>query len=350
MCRNMLQCSAVFLNILLMTGLSAQGTTYYNSGHNTGNYAFVAIPADVAILADGVAFETGDEIGVFTPDGKCVGGTVYSESFGTSITVWGDDPHSPEVDGIRGGEAIKYRFWKKDRNKEYVVKNITYSQGDGIYTTGGIYVVSGIELMKVTPGVDVPDLLMPENRLSHAPTTLSLVWRRVDDFDTYNVQLTICPVFSEFTYDEEVRNDTLLTVSDLKENTTYYWKVRGTSDSLGSDWSYVWTFNTSTLMSTGDVEGVPAGFELNANYPNPFNPSTVISYLLPVRSLVRLEVYNTLGEKVSDLVDREQQAGRHDVTFKFDGPSGVYFYRLEAVASESGGNVFSETRKMLLVR
>ncbi len=85
-------------------------------------------------------------------------------------------------------------------------------------------------------------------------------------------------------------------------------------------------------------------FRLYKNYPNPFNPKTVIGYQLSVISSVELTVYNYLGQRVQTLVNEQQQAGMHSVSF--DGSrfaSGVYFYKLQA------GDLCI-TKKMLLVK
>lgn len=74
-----------------------------------------------------------------------------------------------------------------------------------------------------------------------------------------------------------------------------------------------------------------SAFSLNQNYPNPFNPSTIISYQLPVSSKVQLTVFDNLGRKIATLVDTQQQAGTHSVTF--DGSafaSGIYYYELQS--------------------
>ena len=101
-------------------------------------------------------------------------------------------------------------------------------------------------------------------------------------------------------------------------------------------------------MTTGIVNNMggslPNTFRLSQNYPNPFNPATTIRYSLPHRSQVLLSVYNTVGQKVTALVQGEQDAGSYEV--KFDGSglaSGVYFYRLQ---TES----FVDTKKLLLLR
>jgi hypothetical protein len=89
---------------------------------------------------------------------------------------------------------------------------------------------------------------------------------------------------------------------------------------------------------------VPDNYALSQNYPNPFNPSTTIGYALPRRSKVTLAIFNTLGQLVATLINREIEAGHHEVQFDAPGlASGVYFYRLQA-----GG--YTQTRKLLLVR
>ncbi len=90
----------------------------------------------------------------------------------------------------------------------------------------------------------------------------------------------------------------------------------------------------------------PTKFELSQNYPNPFNPSTEIKFSLPQDSHVKLELFNTLGEKVATLIDKEMTAGSHNYQLSISNyqlPSGVYFYKLQ-----SGS--FSETKKMILLK
>ena len=89
---------------------------------------------------------------------------------------------------------------------------------------------------------------------------------------------------------------------------------------------------------------IPAAFALHQNYPNPFNPSTTIRYDLPRDGHARLTVYNLLGERVAELVNERQSAGRYEVRFEAsDLPSGMYFYRLE-----SGG--FTQSAKMIVMK
>lgn len=89
---------------------------------------------------------------------------------------------------------------------------------------------------------------------------------------------------------------------------------------------------------------IPSSLLLHQNYPNPFNPFTKIKFELPKAGLVRLKVYNLLGQEVSDLVNQNLNAGVYEYSFDGAGmPSGVYFYRFEA-------DGIVETKRMLLVK
>ncbi|NNF57633.1 MAG: DUF4331 family protein [Rhodothermaceae bacterium] len=91
--------------------------------------------------------------------------------------------------------------------------------------------------------------------------------------------------------------------------------------------------------------GVPGGFILEQNYPNPFGPRSTIRYHVTRDNLVRLDVYDVRGRRIQTLVDAERPAGTHEVTW--DGSrlaSGTYLYRLSV-----GGDVVS-TRQATVVR
>lgn len=146
----------------------------------------------------------------------------------------------------------------------------------------------------------------------------------------------------------------------------------------GGEWNYLSTvnlFNSGAIkISVGDVAngqvvadafriiytGNPVGIEENSylpnefqlyqNYPNPFNPSTVISWQLVATSDVTLKIYDVLGNEIATLVNEEQQAGRHSVTFDATNnnqlstnklASGIYYYRLQAgQQSQTKGMIF----------
>jgi hypothetical protein len=107
-----------------------------------------------------------------------------------------------------------------------------------------------------------------------------------------------------------------------------------------------------TSIENENIPG-PDDFILYPNYPNPFNPSTNISFYIPSRSLVQIKIYNLAGEEIFELVNEEKEEGTHRVLFSDKNfpalSSGVYFYRIIAF-NFSTQNTYIDTRKMLLLK
>ena len=103
--------------------------------------------------------------------------------------------------------------------------------------------------------------------------------------------------------------------------------------------------NWVTIQETIEQDVLePQEYLLSQNYPNPFNPVTQIQYNLPEQTHVRLEVFNSLGQKVMELVNTQQLAGSHTASFDAtELSSGVYLYKITTPS-------FSQTKKMLLVK
>jgi hypothetical protein len=103
------------------------------------------------------------------------------------------------------------------------------------------------------------------------------------------------------------------------------------------------TFQNTILGIEEDQ--IPNSYSLDQNYPNPFNPSTTIRFNLSERSIVQLNVYNILGQKINTLINGEMNSGQHSVLFNGAGlASGVYFYVLKV------DDTFYETKKMILLK
>ena len=102
-------------------------------------------------------------------------------------------------------------------------------------------------------------------------------------------------------------------------------------------------FALSLASSSGPA--LPEGFGLGPNYPNPFNPSTIIPYQLPIAARVRLEVFNVLGQRVATLVNGDRPAGFHSAVWNATEGSGqavaagVYIYRLTAAGAQHTGRM-----------
>jgi len=131
---------------------------------------------------------------------------------------------------------------------------------------------------------------------------------------------------------------------NVQNGVTYYYRVKaykGTVNSLTSNEINV------TALATGVEDlsyGIPVDYKLFQNYPNPFNPSTAIRYAIPSDGKVKLVVYNLIGQEVTTLVDKNQNAGFHEVLFDATNfPSGMYIYKIQS-------SNFVSTRKMILMK
>ncbi len=91
----------------------------------------------------------------------------------------------------------------------------------------------------------------------------------------------------------------------------------------------IWRIPVSEITNTNDITSTPYEFALSPNYPNPFNPKTIINYSLSTSKYINLNVFDVLGNQVAELVNEKKPAGNYEAGF--DGsnfPTGVYFYRL----------------------
>jgi photosystem II stability/assembly factor-like uncharacterized protein len=137
----------------------------------------------------------------------------------------------------------------------------------------------------------------------------------------------------------------LVTVMDLKIHPTEHFLVSGTHGRS----MYKMDLSDITGLDTDEPSPVASTFELYQNFPNPFNPTTKITYNLPRGEHVRLKIFNTLGQEVRTLVNQRQSAGNQSVIWEGKDnhgkvvSSGVYVYRLSA-----GDEI--QSRKMILLR
>lgn len=138
----------------------------------------------------------------------------------------------------------------------------------------------------------------------------------------------LCPICKSTT-GFETFVDSLVIHSNSKINKNYY------------------LYSSGIALTTGvkrKSNTTPSHYYLKRNYPNPFNPTTTISYSIPKTGLVTIRVYDVLGREITTLVNKNESAGNYSVNFNAIGlSSGIYFYRLKV-----GG--YAQTRKMILLK
>jgi hypothetical protein len=117
-----------------------------------------------------------------------------------------------------------------------------------------------------------------------------------------------------------------------------------TSELIGIQKNGILYGTTAPTEVKKPLDNSPTELKLDQNFPNPFNPSTTISFTIPSRSFVSISIYDVLGRTVSVLTSEELPAGTYSRQWNASGlPSGVYFYRMQTVSS-------FETKRMLLTK
>lgn len=106
----------------------------------------------------------------------------------------------------------------------------------------------------------------------------------------------------------------------------------------------------TSIKDEKESSRLPNQFSLEQNYPNPFNPTTTIQYSMANAGLVKVEIFNLLGQKIKTLVNTHQSAGVHSVNFDAsEFTSGLYFYRLR-VFDSNNTNSYSMVKRMVLMK
>lgn len=137
------------------------------------------------------------------------------------------------------------------------------------------------------------------------------------------------------------------TVDDSKIDEYTYKSIVFNSEGnplLGTYDGSILKYDLVTDVEDFDSEELITNYSLVQNHPNPFNPTTNISFTIPEQGNVKLNVYNILGEIVSELVNKNLEAGSHQYQFNAKNlTSGIYFYSISV-------NGFSEVKKMNLIK
>lgn len=208
-----------------------------------------------------------------------------------------------------------------------------------------------IRLLSTPNGAGTPAPSAPSDGAIGVAQPVRLYWNTTEEQSgnalEHEIQIATAPDFGEA--DLIVSEDTRLRQFDvpvLEGNRTYFWRLRSHVNSSGtySPWSNVWQFSAADPVATRDYSAMPDQVELGQNFPNPFSRSTTIEYHLPRPTLVRLELYNLLGQRIREFEDGFRTAGKHQVVVPVIGlTSGTYFYRLTT-------GTISQTRKLIIVR
>jgi hypothetical protein len=137
------------------------------------------------------------------------------------------------------------------------------------------------------------------------------------------------------------------TSAEIPDKATISFAITDTMDGVSTvgSWAIIDDVDfTDEITTFKDLQQMPIEYSLAQNYPNPFNPITTISYSIPNKSTVLLNIYNVLGELVSQLINEDQYPGVYKADWNASNHvSGIYFYELKA-------GTFSKTKKLIVLK
>jgi C1A family cysteine protease len=196
---------------------------------------------------------------------------------------------------------------------------------------------------------------VPKNGAIGIQTKVGFLWEESEDADPFDFVLYKIKVghspdsLGTVLSADSLENYYYIMEKELEDNTQYFWQVTA-FDNLGLSTST--TIDSFVVGSITAIENsmVPRDYQLSQNYPNPFNPATTIEYALKNPGFVKMAIYNSLGKKVYNLVEKYQPSGIYRVQWNAKNfPSGIYFYKITCKSADSNIK-FEKTRKMMLIK
>jgi hypothetical protein len=228
-------------------------------------------------------------------------------------------------------------YGKLNSNTDYFWRtNASNNSGQGFWSV----------IWKFTSSAKVPILIAPVNGDTGLTGRPLFDWQDFSQAVSYRIQVSISQSFTSFAINYGgISQSQYLSPVNLNQNTIYYWRVNASYSTGISYWSNIGNFRTSVIANLEEINTIiPAENKLFDNYPNPFNPVTSFKFDISQQSIVRLYIYDILGNEINVLVNTELKPGTYRLGWSgINLASGLYFYRLIA------GN-YIETKKMLLVK
>lgn len=214
-----------------------------------------------------------------------------------------------------------------------------------VSANNGAFISQYSQTFSFITSIKAPELISPPDSSTGVIIDPLFKWRSVVGATGYRFQLATAATFftSSLVYNVAPVTDTTFFPANLLPNKKYYWRVKGLTDTYEGIFSKTAIFTTGTSTDV-DFSVNEFKYSLSPNYPNPFNPSTVISYSLAEKTRVSIKIFDMLGNEIDTLVDEVKTSGEHETTWNADSvPSGVYLYRLQA-------GKFTNVKKMILLR
>jgi PKD repeat protein len=255
---------------------------------------------------------------------------------------WSFPGGNPPTSNLKNPNNINYT-----QTGAYTVSLTSTNQfGSNTYTVVNYVRVAGVPLSSFTQ--ISPPTFSSVTVSGQDPSTTDFTWSKSASGNTIKYLFRIKKLSTQTEYSYISNNGGLDTSISLRksfldslgallgytgDSVRCAWRVGATNgvDTLNTSGSFIITLKRSTIGISQIGTTIPETFKLYNNYPNPFNPGTIINFDVPKAQNVRIKIYNALGEQIQVLADGNFSPGRYSVDF--DGSnlaSGIYFYALES--------------------
>jgi hypothetical protein len=235
--------------------------------------------------------------------------------------------YSAEIPGVTEPSTINYYFYARDSLDIFSTDPVNAPQDYFSFYAGPDSLPPPPQNIEITDSINVVDL-----RWQEVITGKYITYHVHRSEDGINFILI------------DSTSSRLLTDTTVAIGNRYYYYITTVFNQWESNPSDTVDVLVQAITGIEKSDLLPVVFQLKHNYPNPFNPRTIINYELPITNYVNLSVYNLIGQKVATLVHRKQNAGYHQVEWKASGlASGVYYYMIKA-------GEFVDVKKMILIK
>ncbi len=224
--------------------------------------------------------------------------------------------------------------------------NTKYYYRAKVTGTFGSYYGLITEFSTKSAQLTAPVSIAPTDNQTNVALKPTFTWNAVKGSSSYSLQVgtSLSDWTNPLVNNSGIKDTSVTLGSPLTVRTAYFWRVQAVSGSSIGPWSTIRKFTTTPVSSISNDNLIPSEFKLYQNYPNPFNPVTKIKFDLPESGDVNLVLYDALGRKVNEIINRKYQAGFHEIEFNMNGlSSGIYLYRIKC-------NNFNAIRKMILLK
>lgn len=308
------------------------------------NDATVIVPDTVAVtLGESNSLSTGDEIALFSNDGRCAGVGVWDETEDAlSITVVGVDSTADIVEGYETEEELKYRIWRQSDGTEFEVSSAAYTcslpncRSDGLYGSDAIYEVSALDASSALP------VELSRFQGTRDGEAVILEWETASETNN-----------SGFKVQQQTADGTWSTLSFVEGAGTVsspqsYQYEASDLDYGTHQFRLTQVDNDGSESPSKTVEvklSLETAYSASNVYPNPVRQAGSLDLTVKKGQQVVIRLYDVLGREQGVLVNRElppNQTKTLQLTPE-DLPSGQYFLRIE-------GETFQATRRLTIVR